>query len=76
MLVATEMMGTSSGLGWFVVQSQESYHAARIFAGATIITALALALDAALKRIERKLIRWKPEFDERRVLIEDVVGNS
>lgn len=75
MLVATEMMGTSSGLGWFVVQSQESYHAARIFAGATIITALALALDAALKRIERQLIRWKPEFDERRVLIEDVAGN-
>ncbi|HMA96978.1 MAG TPA: ABC transporter permease [Polyangiaceae bacterium] len=74
MLVATEMMGTSSGLGWFVVQSQESYHAARIFAGATIITALALLLDAALKRFEKRLIQWKPDFDERRVLIEDVAG--
>lgn len=72
MLVATEMMGTSSGLGWYVVQSQESYHAGRIFAGATIITALALLLDVALKRVEKKLIHWQPQFDERRVLFEDV----
>jgi NitT/TauT family transport system permease protein len=76
MLVATEMMGTSSGLGWYVAQSQESYHAGRIFAGATIITALALLLDVALKRIEKKLIHWQPEFDERRVLIEDVANGS
>lgn len=73
MLVATEMMGTSSGLGWFVVQSQESYHAERIFAGATVITLLALLVDSGLKCLESLLIDWKPEFDERRVLIEDVV---
>ena len=76
MLIATEMMGTSSGLGWFVVQSQESYHAERIFAGATIITMLALTLDWFLKRFEAQLIHWKPTFDERRILIEDVVGNT
>jgi len=75
MLIATEMMGTSSGLGWFVVQSQESYHAERIFAGALIITVLALLLDWILKHLELGLVRWKPSFDERRVLIENVVGS-
>ena len=72
MLVAAEMMGASSGLGWFVVQSQESYHAARIFSGAVVITGLALLLDSVLKRAEGRLIRWRPSYDERRVLIEDL----
>jgi NitT/TauT family transport system permease protein len=76
MLVAAEMMGASSGLGWFVVQSQESYHAARIFSGAIVITALALLLDGVLKRAESWLIRWRPSYDERRVLIEDLATAS
>lgn len=76
MLVATEMMGTSSGLGWYVVQSQESYHAGRIFAGAVLIAGLAFALDAVFKKLEERLIQWKPAFDERRVLIENVVADG
>lgn len=51
MLIAAEMMGASSGLGWLVIQAQESYHVARIFAGATVITGLALAVDGILKLI-------------------------
>ncbi|WP_084201305.1 ABC transporter permease [Geobacter pickeringii] len=51
MLVAAEMMGASSGLGWLVIQAQESYHVARIFAGAAVITGLALSVDGVLKLI-------------------------
>jgi len=51
MLIAAEMMGASSGLGWLVIQAQESYHVARIFAGAAVITGLALAVDGILKLI-------------------------
>lgn len=58
MLIAAEMMGASSGLGWLVLQSQESYHVARIFAGATVITFLAVVADALLKFIERKVVVW------------------
>jgi NitT/TauT family transport system permease protein len=76
MLVATEMMGTSSGLGWYVVQSQESYHSGRIFAGATLITILALVLDQILKLLEKRVVRFRPMFDERRVLFEDVAGGD
>ncbi len=69
MLVGTEMMGASSGLGWFVVQSQESYFAPRIFAGALAITGLAVAVDAVLEGIEGRLVHWTPGVDERWALL-------
>lgn len=49
MLIAAEMMGASSGLGWLVIQAQESYHITRIFAGAFVITLLAITADWLLK---------------------------
>jgi len=55
MLVAAEMMGASSGLGWLVLSAQESYHVPHIFAGATVITCLALGLDGVLKWIETQV---------------------
>ncbi|WP_243375224.1 ABC transporter permease [Geotalea sp. SG265] len=58
MLIASEMMGASSGLGWLVVQSQESYHVQRIFAGAVVITALAVITDLLLKLLERRTVIW------------------
>jgi NitT/TauT family transport system permease protein len=61
MLIASEMMGASSGLGWFVVQSQESYHVLRIFAGATVITFLAVVTDAVIKLLQDRLTFWSSE---------------
>ena len=55
MLIASEMMGASSGLGFLVVQSQESYNVTRIFAGASVITLLAVVTDQMLKLAERRL---------------------
>jgi NitT/TauT family transport system permease protein len=55
MLIASEMMGASSGLGFLVVQSQESYNVTRIFAGASVITLLAVVTDQLLKLAERRL---------------------
>jgi NitT/TauT family transport system permease protein len=69
MLIAAEMMGASSGLGWLVVQSQESYHAPRIFAAAALISGLALVTDRILLLLEARLIRWRPPLDEGRVLL-------
>lgn len=54
MLIASEMMGASSGLGWFVVQSQENYHVLRVFAGATVITFLAVLTDLLIKLMQNR----------------------
>ena len=61
MLIAAEMMGASSGLGWFVAQSQESYHVLRIFAGATVITFLAVLTDFSLKLLQHRWTFWSSE---------------
>jgi len=53
-LIAAEMMGASSGLGWLVLSYQETYHAARIFAAATSIAILGLVSDLGLGWLERK----------------------
>lgn len=55
MLVAAEMMGASSGLGWLVLSAQEGYNVTRIFAGAATITFIALVVDAVLKSIEARI---------------------
>lgn len=64
MLVASEMMGGSNGLGWLIVQSQENYHITRIFAGATVLTALAVTTDWLLKVFERRIVVWDAEVSE------------
>lgn len=64
MLIASEMMGASSGLGWLVVQSQESYHAPRIFAGATVITFLAVVTDQLIKLVEGRVVVWSDSASE------------
>lgn len=64
MLVAAEMMGASSGLGWLVLSAQENYQVTHIFAGAAVITALALVVDGILKVIEKKFARGRGQHLE------------
>ncbi|CUH97072.1 hypothetical protein P22_3198 [Propionispora sp. 2/2-37] len=59
LLIAAEMMGSSSGLGWFVLYSQENFNIQWIFAGAVVIALLGLAIDALLAFIEKRLIVWR-----------------
>ncbi len=54
MLIAAEMMGSTSGLGWLVASSQANYEVARIFAAALIIALLGLGLDLALQFAGRR----------------------
>jgi NitT/TauT family transport system permease protein len=51
MLIAAEMMGANSGLGWLVINAQENYNITRIFAGAVVITLLAISADWLLKHL-------------------------
>ncbi|WP_041445435.1 ABC transporter permease [Syntrophobotulus glycolicus] len=57
MLIAAEMMGSSSGLGWLILNSQENYDILRIFASATVIALLGLGVDLLMGLAEKKIIR-------------------
>lgn len=61
MLIAAEMMGASSGLGWLILNNQENYAINKIFAVAIVIAILGLFVDIVIKFIESKLIVNKNE---------------
>ncbi len=57
-LVAAEMLGAGSGLGWTVHNSAMNYLIPRIYAGATFIVILGYLLNRFLLYIERSLLVW------------------
>jgi NitT/TauT family transport system permease protein len=56
MLIAAEMMGASSGLGWLILNNQENYAIRNIFAAAIVIAFLGLFLDIIIQFVENKLL--------------------
>ena len=56
-----EWAGSSSGLGFVILQAQPALDTARIFAAVLILSALALCLYALVKIVERLLVPWQPE---------------
>jgi putative hydroxymethylpyrimidine transport system permease protein len=56
-----EWAGSSSGLGFVILQAQPALETARIFAAVLILSAVALALYALVTLAERLLIPWQRE---------------
>jgi putative hydroxymethylpyrimidine transport system permease protein len=56
-----EWAGSSSGLGFLILQAQPALETARIFAAVLVLSALALALYALVTLAERLLIPWQQE---------------
>jgi putative hydroxymethylpyrimidine transport system permease protein len=56
-----EWAGSSSGLGFVILQAQPALDTARIFVAVVILSALALALYALVTLTERILVPWQPE---------------
>ncbi|HEY0200433.1 MAG TPA: ABC transporter permease [Burkholderiaceae bacterium] len=58
-LVAAEMIGAHSGLGFLTLNSQEVFQIPTMYAGILLLAALGLALNYALALVERRLTRWR-----------------
>ncbi|MDR3134896.1 MAG: ABC transporter permease [Deltaproteobacteria bacterium] len=56
MLVAAEMMGASSGLGWLVLTSQEIFNLKHMYAAVIVIALLGLFLDALIYSIGHRYL--------------------
>ena len=56
-----EWAGSSSGLGFVILQAQPALETARIFAAVLILSVLALALYALVTLAERLVVPWQPE---------------
>ncbi|NRF69556.1 ABC transporter permease [Aquincola sp. S2] len=62
--VVGEYLGSASGVGYLIHQAEGVFDINTVMAGILVLTGFALALDAAVGRIERKLMKWQPRAGE------------
>ncbi|MFN0185272.1 MAG: ABC transporter permease [Aquabacterium sp.] len=62
--VVGEYLGSASGVGYLIHQAEGVFDINTVMAGILVLTAFALALDAAVGRIERRLLKWQPRGGE------------
>lgn len=58
-LVAAEMIGAHSGLGFLTLNSQEVFQIPSMYAGILLLAVVGLALNALLALLEARLLRWR-----------------
>jgi len=58
-LVASEMVGAKSGLGYLIINSQYIFLIPQMYFGILGITVIGLVFNAILEALERRLMRWK-----------------
>jgi len=59
-------LGSSRGIGYLIAQAEGVFDTTGVFAGMVVLATWVLAVGALMSRLERRLLRWKPEFAEAR----------
>ena len=59
-------LGSSRGIGYLIAQAEGVFDTTGVFAGMVVLATWVLAVGALMGRLERRLLRWKPEFAEAR----------
>jgi len=62
--VVGEYLGSSQGVGYLILQAEGTFDINTVMAGILVLTAFALALDAAVGRVEKRLMKWQPRAGE------------
>ena len=62
--VVGEYLGSSQGVGYLILQAEGSFDINTVMAGIVVLTAFALVLDAAVGKIEKRLMKWQPKVGE------------
>jgi NitT/TauT family transport system permease protein len=58
--IVGEFLGAQKGLGLLVKQAQGTFNIDGVFAAMVIMAVLALVAEAAISRLERRLLSWRP----------------
>ena len=62
--VVGEYLGSSQGVGYLILQAEGTFDINTVMAGILVLTAFALALDALVGCIEKRLMKWQPRAGE------------
>ena len=60
-MVAAELTGADSGLGWRLFWYQEFFAMDKVMAVILTIGVLGYCFDALLRLLQRRITRWSPE---------------
>ena len=63
-VVVGEYLGSSKGIGYLISQAEGVFDTTGVFAGMTVLAAVVLAVSVLVNRLERWLLRWKPERED------------
>jgi NitT/TauT family transport system permease protein len=58
-LVAAEMIGARSGLGFYTLNSQETFQIPDMYAGIVLLAIFGLSINKSLSILEHRLLRWR-----------------
>ena len=58
--VVAEYLGSSAGIGHMIAQAEGTMDAVGVFAGLVLLSAFVIVLDAAVDKLERRLLVWRP----------------
>ncbi len=60
-LVAAELIGTTEGMGYLIVQARELFQLDVVLAAIAVLAVTGLLLDRALCLLESRLLSWRPK---------------
>jgi len=60
-VVVGEYLGASRGIGYLIGQAEGTFDTTGVFAGMAVLAAGVLVVGGLVGRLERQLLRWKPE---------------
>jgi NitT/TauT family transport system permease protein len=63
-VVVGEYLGASRGIGYMIAQAEGVFDTTGVFAGIAVLSTFVLAVGVLVDRVERRLLRWKPERDD------------
>jgi ABC-type nitrate/sulfonate/bicarbonate transport system permease component len=58
-LVVAEILGASSGIGYFIQNAQQTFAVPQTYAGVIILACLGWLFDTVFLVVERRLLRWE-----------------
>jgi NitT/TauT family transport system permease protein len=61
-VVISEFVGSDQGMGYLIITSLSTLNASDMFATITLLSVLGIVLVSAIRHVERRLMRWTPEF--------------
>ncbi len=59
--VVGEYLGSAKGIGYVIAQAEGTFDTTGVFAGIVVLSIFVVLVDVLVNRVERHLLRWRPE---------------